>query len=217
MAQAPLPTGSLSIFRPAQPPKGLAARGGFIPKDEIFLRIMADDQVVAFCGHVDLGTGIATSLAQIVAEELDACPARVRMVLGHTEDTPDQGATIASETIQVTAIPLRRAAAQARHLLLERAAELTGRAIGTMTLRDGELVCDPPLPNRVYRIGDLVEGMELRVLLDDAAAVKSTSAYRLVGRDMPRVDIPDKVTGRAIYVHDVRVDGMLHGLSLIHI
>ncbi|MCP1274970.1 molybdopterin-dependent oxidoreductase [Gluconobacter albidus] len=209
--QASLPTGSLSIFRPAQPPKGLAARGGFIPKDEIFLRVTADDQVVAFCGHVDLGTGIATSLAQIVAEELDARPAQVRMVLGHTEDTPDQGATIASETIQVTAIPLRRAAAQARHLLLERAAELTGRRVGTITLREGELVCEPPLPNRVYRIGDLVEGVELRVLLDDAAAVKSTSEYRLVGRDMPRVDIPDKVTGRAVYVHDVRVDGMLHG------
>lgn len=210
MAQPVPPAGSLSIFRPAQPPKGLAARGGFIPRDEIFLRITSDDQVRAFCGHVDLGTGIATALAQIVAEELDASPARVQMVLGHTETTPDQGATIASETIQVTAIPLRRAAAQARRILLERASTLTGRPVDTLAIRDGVLVCEPPLPNLSYRIGDLIGGVTLHVLLDDTVTVKKTSEYRLVGRDMPRVDIPAKVTGRAVYVHDVRVEGMLH-------
>ncbi len=71
-------------------------------------------EVLAFNGHVDLGTGIRTALAQIVAEELDVPLARVRMVLGHTEATPNQGPTIASASIQISAIPLRRAAAQAR-------------------------------------------------------------------------------------------------------
>jgi len=204
-------SGKLEIYRDAEPPKGLSARGDFTPRQDVFLTVTADDRVRAFCGHVDLGTGIATSLAQIVAEELDARPDQVRMVLGHTDTTPDQGATIASETIQVTAIPLRHAAAQARHLLLKRAAEVTGRDLASLDLRDGVLVCEPPLPNHTLTIGDLVEGTAERIRLDMDTPVKPPSYYRLVGRDLPRIDIPDKVTGRAVYVHDVQVDGMLHG------
>jgi nicotinate dehydrogenase subunit B len=69
--------------------------------------VMVDGRgwIHGFNGHVDLGTGIRTALAQIVAEELDADPSRVRMVLGDTGRTPNQGATIASDTIQTTAVP----------------------------------------------------------------------------------------------------------------
>lgn len=84
-------TGLLQIFRQSQPPVGLAARGGgFVPREEVLVQIDADGQVLGFCGHVDLGTGIATALAQIVADELDADLTRVRMVLGDTDKTPDQ-------------------------------------------------------------------------------------------------------------------------------
>ena len=80
---------------------------------ETFIRITADGSVNAYNGHVDLGTGIRTALGQIVAEELDVSFARVVVVLGDTSRVPDQGATIASETIQITAVPLRKAAAGA--------------------------------------------------------------------------------------------------------
>ncbi|WP_415500088.1 molybdopterin cofactor-binding domain-containing protein [Acetobacter sp.] len=206
----------LCIFRPAQPPKGLAARGEFIPRDETLITIDAQGQVRGFCGHVDLGTGIATSLAQILADELDAPPGDVRMVLGHTDATPDQGATIASETIQVTAIPLRKAAAQARRLLLARAQALTGHPAASLTLRAGRVVVQPAGGNASggaetgLGLADLVAGQSVRETLDETVQVKTPAEYRVVGRDMPRVDIPDKVTGRAVYVHDVRVDGMLH-------
>ena len=90
---------------------------------ETFVRITADGSVTAYNGHVDLGTGIRTALGQIVAEELDVSFARVVVVLGDTAIVPNQGATIASETIQITAVPLRKAAAQARHFLIARAAE----------------------------------------------------------------------------------------------
>ncbi|AXY23626.1 Nicotinate dehydrogenase subunit B [Komagataeibacter saccharivorans] len=203
-------TGSLRIYRAALPPKGLAARGEFIARDETLVQVDADNTVRAFCGHVDLGTGIATSLAQIIAEELDARPAQVRMVLGHTDETPDQGATIASETIQVTSIPLRRAAAQARLVLLQRAAQLTQRPVEDLSIRDGVVMCEPSLARGPLTLGDLVAGVDIRALLDETVTVKKPSEYRIVGSEMPRVDIPDKVTGRAVYVHDVRVDGMLH-------
>src|SRR5260370_10156503 len=106
--------GSLSIVRRV----GSGAEAGF----ETFIKITADGSVTAFNGHVDLGTGIRTALGQIVAEELDVSFARVVVVLGDTSLVPNQGPTIASETIQITAVPLRNAAAHARPFLLARAA-----------------------------------------------------------------------------------------------
>ena len=107
--------GTLTVVRPASPVEAV--------KFETFIRITADGSVTAYNGHVDLGTGIRTALGQIVAEELDVSFARVVVVLGDTSLVPNQGATIASETIQITAVPLRKAAAQARQFLVARAAE----------------------------------------------------------------------------------------------
>src|SRR5881227_4208849 len=118
--------GTLSVVRPG-------ANGA----SETFVKITADGSVTAFNGHVDLGTGIRTALGQIVAEELDVSFARVIVVLGDTSRVPDQGATIASETIQVTAVPLRNAAAQARHFLIARAAERLELSMEDLSIEDG--------------------------------------------------------------------------------
>ena len=104
---------------------------------ETFIRITADGSVTAFNGHVDLGTGVQTALGQIVAEELDVSFARVIVVLGDTSRGPNQGATIASETIQISAAPLRRAAAQARQFLIKRAAQRLEIPIDDLTVEDG--------------------------------------------------------------------------------
>src|SRR5258708_14538253 len=121
-----LRTGWLSVVRPA----GCRGKGAF----ETFVKITADGSVTAFNGHVDLGTGIRTALGQIVAEELDVSFARVVVVLGDTSRVPNQGATIASETIQITAVPLRNAAAQARQFLTARAAERLGLPVGELSI-----------------------------------------------------------------------------------
>src|ERR1700742_3562092 len=123
--------GSLSITRPA----GNGENGAF----ETFVRITADGSVTAFNGHVDLGTGIRTALGQIVAEELDVSLARVVVILGDTSRVPNQGATIASETIQITAVPLRKAAAQARQFLLRRAAERFEVPLDDLAIEDGQI------------------------------------------------------------------------------
>src|SRR3981189_819693 len=107
--------GTLSVA----PPAGSSAEGAF----ETFNKLTADGSVTAFNGHVDLGTGIRTSLAQIVAEELDVPAARVQMRLRNSADLPNQGPSIASATIQISAVPLRFAAAQARFALIGLAAE----------------------------------------------------------------------------------------------
>ena len=98
---------------------------------EPFILVRASGEVTAFNGHVDLGTGIRTALAQIVAEELDVSFERVAMVLGDSAVAPDQGPTIASETIQLSSKPLQRAAAQARRFLVGRAATIFGISLRT--------------------------------------------------------------------------------------
>jgi nicotinate dehydrogenase subunit B len=189
--------GSLSVVR-------AAASGGF----ETFVEITADGTVTAFNGHVDLGTGIRTALAQIVAEELDVSLARVVMVLGETSRGPNQGATIASETIQITAVPLRKAAAQARHFLVSRAAEKLELPESEVKVEDGLI---RGRDNRSISYGELIAGDTIRLELAEDVPLKPVDAYTIVGQSVPRVDIPAKAVGEPVYVHDLRVPGMLHG------
>ncbi|MFT4117546.1 molybdopterin cofactor-binding domain-containing protein [Bradyrhizobium sp.] len=175
---------------------------------ETFVRITAEGSVTAYNGHVDLGTGIRTSLGQIVAEELDVSFARVVVVLGDTAIVPNQGPTIASETIQITAIPLRKAAAQARHFLVARAAERLELPPADLRIEDG-LVRGHD--NRSVSYGELIGGDTIRLELADDVAVKPVGDYAIVGQSMPRVDLPAKATGELTFVHDIRLPGMLHG------
>ncbi|CAN7751703.1 molybdopterin-dependent oxidoreductase [Pseudorhodoferax sp. LjRoot39] len=163
---------------PGQPP---AVAGNPAEGPELLLACWDDGSATGFAGHVDLGTGLRTALTQIVAEELDVAPAQVRMQMGSTASAPNQGATIASASIQIHAQPLRLAAAQARAWLQANggAAALAGRHV------------------------------ELR--LDTQTPTKPVQDYRLVGQSLPRVDIPAKVHGEQVFVHDMRVPGMLHG------
>ena len=192
--------GTLTVVRAASPVEAV--------KFETFIKITSEGSVTAYNGHVDLGTGIRTALGQIVAEELDVSFARVVVVLGDTSRVPNQGATIASETIQITAVPLRKAAAQARQFLLARAAERLELAAEDLTIEDG-LVRGKD--NRSISYGELIAGDTIRLELSDDILVKDVSTYSIVGQSVPRIDLPAKATGELVYVHDVRMPGMLHG------
>src|SRR5712664_732220 len=191
------PDGTLSVVR-------RSSRG----TTENFLVLTSDGSITAFSGHVDLGTGIRTALAQIVAEELDVSFARVVVVLGDTSRVPNQGATIASETIQISAVPLRNAAAQARHFLIARAAERLELSVEDLTIEDGLI---RGRDNRSISYGELIAGDRIRLELSDNTPVKAVDSYTIVGQSVPRTDLPAKATGELVYVHDVRVPGMLHG------
>ncbi len=198
---------------PAAPPvNGQPALVSGNPEEgvEILVAVWDDGSVTALNGHVDLGTGIRTALAQIVAEELDVRLDRVNMVLGDTTRAPNQGATIASSSIQIHAIPLRAAAAQARAWLVARAAERLQVDRAALGVRDGSVyVIGREAASVAY--GPLLaqQHVELSVALD--APVKAPEDYRLVGTSTARVDIPAKATGELVFVHDMRVPGMLHG------
>src|SRR5450830_365845 len=193
---------------PGQP----GAASSYLPSDpDVFIAMFGDGRVMAFNGHVDLGTGIRTSLAQIVAEELDLAPENVTMVLGHTEEAPNQGPTIASATIQISAVPLRKAAAQARHALLALAAQRLHADVAELQVRDG-IVSARHAPASSISYAHLLHGRRIELqLASGEVALKPHDQYRVVGRSTQRVDIPAKVTGKLVYVHDMRVPGMLHG------
>lgn len=195
---------------PAAPGQPAYVAGNPAEGVEILVAVWDDGSVTALNGHVDLGTGIRTALTQIVAEELDVPMGCVNMVLGDTARAPNQGATIASASIQITAVPLRAAAAQARRWLLERAAQRLGVAVADLHVRDG-VVRPAGDERRQLGYGELVAGEHVALQLDPQVPVKAVGDYRLVGQPVPRVDIPAKATGELVFVHDMRVPGMLHG------
>src|SRR5437763_3226154 len=157
------------------------ARPGANGAVETFIRITSDGSVSAYNGHVDLGTGIRTALGQIVAEELDVSFARVVVVLGDTSQVPNQGATIASETIQITAVPLRNAAAQARQFLLARAAERLELPAQELSIEDGLI---RGRDNRSISYGELISGEMIRLELADDVPVKPVGNYSIVGQSV---------------------------------
>lgn len=212
--------GCLTVVRqPAPPVKPAPGQPGshssFTPAvAEVFVAVLDDGRILAFNGHVDLGTGIRTSLAQIVAEELDVPAERVQMQLGHTAVTPNQGPTIASASIQISATPLRCAAAQTRHALLQLAAERLGVSVEMLATDNAEVFiagATAATGTRRVSFAELVAHRRIALDLDLKAAVKDPSTYRVIGKSSPRVDIPAKATGALTFVHDMRVPGMLHG------
>lgn len=174
----------------------------------LFIAVSDDGLVYAFNGHVDLGTGIRTSLAQIVAEELDLRMDQVHMVLGDTERAPNQGATIASATLQISAVPLRKAAATARRFLLQQAAQRLACAPEALRIEEGAVIASN---GSTLSFAELVQGENHQRYIADDAPLKAIEDYRLVGRSAARVDIPGKATGELTYVHDMRLPDMLHG------
>jgi nicotinate dehydrogenase subunit B len=202
-------SGVLAVVTP-KPNTDAAARATPEETLDVHVCLTDDGGIYAFCGHVDLGTGISTALAQIVAEELDVRLDAVTVVLGDTESTPNQGPTVASETIQVTAVPLRLAAAQARGTLLRLAAAALDAPVESLTVAEG-VVRVAGAPEKSADYAGLLRNQRLHLPLDRGARIKPVAEHRVVGQPVGRVDIPAKAAGSFTFVHDVRVPGMLHG------
>ncbi|MBD8123012.1 molybdopterin-dependent oxidoreductase [Pseudomonas lutea] len=204
--------GVLLIVDDILPPSGPVAKGGtptVRPMElGLFIAIDQNSRVYAFNGHVDLGTGIRTALTQIVAEELDLQMDQVTMILGDTERAPNQGATIASATLQISAIPLRNAAAEARRFLLQEAAQRWGVDMDSLVIESGVITSGD---SRKMPFGELLAGQRVELRISGNAPLKRLEDYKLVGQGAARVDIPGKATGELTYVHDMRLPDMLHG------
>jgi CO/xanthine dehydrogenase Mo-binding subunit len=165
--------------------------------------------VTVYSGKVDLGTGVRTALSQMVAEELDVPINKVSVIEGDTALTPDQGPTYASLSIQVGGVQIRQAAATARNALLNEAATRLDVANTELEIAGGVVRAKSGVGQVTY--GDLIGGKAFSLKVDANAATKDPAAYKIFGKPIPRLDIPEKVTGHFSYMQDFRVDGMLHG------
>ena len=174
-----------------------------------FISINRMGEVTLYAGKVDLGTGVRTALAQIAAEELDVPFSAVTVIQGDTALTPDQGVTSGSFSIQNGGSQIRQAAATAHQALLSMAAKKLKVEPGDLSVSDGKITSTAT--HRSISYGALIGGKNFSLKVDKAAAVKDPSHFKIVGRSVPRVDIPGKVTGQFTYMQDFRLAGMLHG------
>ena len=173
-----------------------------------FLAIAKDGNVTVFSGKVDLGTGVRTALSQMAAEELDVPVSRITIIEGDSALTPDQGTTSGSLSIQNGGMQIRRAAATARQALLRMASEKLGVPAADLVVRDG--VIKPKAGGAGVSYGDLIGGRNFALAVDKDVKTKSPSEYTIVGKSVPRIDIPAKVTGQFTYMQDFRLPGMVH-------
>ncbi|GAB2802660.1 xanthine dehydrogenase family protein molybdopterin-binding subunit [Halomonas shantousis] len=183
------------------------------PQDEesidAWLALTAQGEAVIYSGKVELGTGIETALRQIVAEELAIPFSATRFIQGDTELTPDQRYTAGSKTIQNGSDPMRRAAATARRLLIQRAAEALQVEPRRLVAESGRIHVEGD-PSRTLDYAALVGDGTFESRIDDEPAFIDPAHYALVGHSVARVDIPPKVFGQFVYVQDVTRPGMWH-------
>src|SRR4051812_48628363 len=172
-----------------------------------WLRINADGTVTVFTGKVELGQGILTALAQIAAEELDIAYERVQIISADTARSPDEGMTAGSQSVENSGTALRFAAAEARALLLQLASARLGVAADKLAVTDGTISAGTT--QATY--WDLVRDIDLKREATARVAPKPAARHRIVGKSLPRRDIPNKVFGGAAYVQDIRLPGMVFG------
>lgn len=179
---------------------------------ESFIAVHADGKITVYCGHVDLGTGVQTAIAQIAAEELDVAVGHVTVIQGDTALTPDQGITSGSFSIQGAGMQVRQAAATARQALLLMAVQHLGSAAEDLAITDGIVRSKRAGGNVGY--GELVAQKKLSLAVDKNARLKLPADYTIVGKPVARIDIPAKATGQFTYVQDFVVPGMLYGRTV---
>lgn len=186
-----------------------------------WLAVDRDGNVTVFTSKVDLGTGIETALAQIVAEELDVPFQRIRMDIGDTANTIDQAATVGSRTIERGGPQLRQAAAAAREALLKLASARLDSPVSRLSVHDGvvsvmgnserNVTYASLVGGRRFDIHITARGTGWNMKVAPEVRPKNPKDYRIVGTSVPRIDLPAKLTGRFVYTQDVRLPGMLHG------
>lgn len=165
---------------------------------------------VAF-GKVEYGQGAVTALAQLAAEELDVPMSRLRVVNAATGQSPDEGLTVGSMSIENSGASLRQACAEVRALMLAEAARRLGCAVGDLGVEDGAVLRNGQPSGETY--WTLAPDVDLARDADGLAEPKPVGTGRVVGHSQPRLDLPAKVFGGG-FIQDIRLPGMIHARVL---
>jgi CO/xanthine dehydrogenase Mo-binding subunit len=188
---------------------------------DTWIVIHPDNTATFFVGKTDGGQGTGTAFRQMMCDELDLAYEQTSLVMGSTDTTPDQGGSGGSDAIETDGKPMRRVAAEARRVLLELAAERLNTPVAQLTANNG-IVTSTADAGKSVRYADLVGGKRFDVALTGqninattgTAAVKPVQQLRVVGKPLPRYDIPAKVDGSLTWAVDVKLPGMLHARNV---
>jgi isoquinoline 1-oxidoreductase beta subunit len=207
--QVGLPYGRLRLAEfldQASPPVSLD-----VPPTTWF-EITPDNQVRLYVPKIEMGQGIHTALGQIGAEELEIRWDQLQVVQASTARGINDGqGTGASNSVSSMYQPLREAAATLREMLRNEAAAQLGVAVPALTLSEGVFSAG----GRQITFGDVVTAKQgAWEVPEEAPALKPRSSFKLIGQSQPRVDFTAKLTGKAIYGLDARVEGMRYGAVL---
>lgn len=174
-----------------------------------FLHIGGDGRVTVLVGKIEMGQGVMTSLPQLAAEELNVSLATVDVVLGDTDLCPFDRGTFGSLSVRTLGPVLRAAAAEARAVLTQMAAERLQIAVADLEVKDGVVVSRND-PTKHVSYGELTAGKRIERRVEGKAALERVADFTVVGTSVPRRDALAKVTGRATYAGDVVPPDALH-------
>ncbi len=178
-----------------------------------YLRIGEDGKVTVFSGKIEQGQGNTTALAQMAAEELGVSLDSINMIMGDTDLCPWDMGTFGSMSIRIYGAALRLAAAEAKAILLEMAAEQLKTPKEKLRVENGVIYTGTDKKTQVT-FAQLAKGQKITRKLDQKAIVKSVSEFTVIGRSPVQVDARAKVTGDAKYAGDLRFPDMLYAKIL---
>jgi isoquinoline 1-oxidoreductase len=185
-----------------------------LPTDfNAFLRIGEDGRVTCFTGKIEMGQGPITSLPQMLADELEVPLDAVDIVMGDTDLCPFDMGTWGSMTTRFFGPALRTAAAEAKAVLLELAAESFQLPVSRLVAQDGA-IHDAQDTSRRITYGALTKGKQIERHLTVKPALKDVSQFKVMGKPTLRRDAREKVTGAAKFSADIRLPGMLYAKVL---
>lgn len=185
-----------------------------LPTDfNAFLRIGADGRVSCFTGKIEMGQGIVTSLAQMLADELDVSVKDIDMVMGDTDQCPWDMGTWGSLSTRVFGPALRQAGAEARSVLLALASGRLKVPADRLIVKDGVVTA---LQDKTKQVtyAQLCEGKSIQKHLQTKPRQKQPTEFKLMGTSLTRLDGVQKVTGEARFTGDIRLPGMLYAKIL---
>lgn len=172
-----------------------------------WIRINADGSVTLMIGKVELGQGSMTAVAQVCAEELVIDFNRLNVIAGDTVISPDEGTTAGSQTMPNCAPAVQQAAAEVRQILRNLAAEKLGVSADGLSIADGVISGG----GNSVTYWDLVSDLNLEIEATGTAPLLPVSEHRIIGQNIPRLDIPAKMTGEAIFVQEMQPEGVMFG------
>ena len=190
--------------------QAVATLVGNPPKElDGWLSIAADGTVTALTGKCEMGHGLYTAQTQLVAEELGVPMDRIKLIQCVTGTTPDQGVTSGAQSHpqNFNHANLALAAATARETLVQMASKQWGVPADRLTPGNGVVRHQ----ERTISYGELIGGRKFNIALNPNAKRKAPREWTILGNPIKRLDMPEMVTGRFEYAHNVRVPGMVHG------